>query len=151
MRSFILSGEGRSSQNGQDAHVTIVKLYPGTSHVLRKYTSDHDHPIGEANAIYTWLSDETRCHIEEMLCMGITHDKIVSDWLFPLNLRLTEGVKLSEIQGDCYEGLYGATERAKSIGRHGFVTARDIWRIEVCAGQQPKMEAHLMEDYPEKH
>lgn len=43
--------------------------------------------------------------IEEMPYMGITHNKIVGDQLLSLNLMLTEEFKLSEIQGDCYEGL----------------------------------------------
>lgn len=42
-----------------------VKLYPGTSHVFGMCTIDHDHPIGEANAMYTWLLDETQCQLKK--------------------------------------------------------------------------------------
>ena len=56
----------------------IVKLYPGTSHVLGKYTSNHNHPIGGVNVRFMCLSDLTKDQILEMLHMGISHDKIVS-------------------------------------------------------------------------
>lgn len=60
----------------------IVKLYPGTSCVLGKYTSNHNHLIGGVNAWFMCLSDVTKDQILEMLHMGISHDKIVSHNLY---------------------------------------------------------------------
>ena len=57
----------------------IVKLCPGTCYVLGKYTLNHSHLIGGANAQFTHLSDVTKDQIFKMLHMGISHDKIVSN------------------------------------------------------------------------
>lgn len=90
--------------------------------------------------------------IEEMPYMGITHNKIVGDQLLSLNLMLTEEFKLSEIQGDCYEGLYGATEKAKNISKCDFFITQDIQRLEVCTGPSVTQNRSTSDgNYPERH
>ena len=65
-------------QTGCKCHL-MVKLYPGTSHVLGKYTTEHSHPVCGVNVRFTCLSEAPKDQILEMLHMGINHDKIVSN------------------------------------------------------------------------
>ena len=62
--SFIPSGEGRTSQSGQDAHVTLRSSYIQVPPMCSECAL-YDHPIGEANAMYTWLLDETQCQLKK--------------------------------------------------------------------------------------
>lgn len=59
-------------------HLTL-KCYTGTSKVLGIYEDKHTHSIGPANARFTRLTVETRTRIAEMLRMGISHKRIVSN------------------------------------------------------------------------
>jgi hypothetical protein len=58
------------------SHLTI-KCYPNTEHILGLYEDNHSQPIGQDNARFTRLPEETRLRMAEMLCMGITHKRIV--------------------------------------------------------------------------
>jgi len=55
----------------------IVKCYPNTEQVLGLYEATHSHPIGQDNARFMRLPEETRVRIAEMLRMGVTHEHIV--------------------------------------------------------------------------
>lgn len=93
-------------QTGCECHL-MVKLYPGTSHVLGKYTAEHSHPVGGVNVRFTCLLEAPKDQILEMLHMGINHDKIVSnDFLsYSEKLRLIDCIsflRYKEIALWCY-------------------------------------------------
>lgn len=66
-----------SKQCGCTSHL-IVKCYPNTEQVLGLYEDEHSHPIGQDNARFTCLPEETHLQMAEMLRMGISHKQIVS-------------------------------------------------------------------------
>lgn len=55
----------------------VVKSYPNTNVLLGQYHADHSHPIGDENARFTSLSQETRIRIAEMLRLKMSHSQIV--------------------------------------------------------------------------
>jgi hypothetical protein len=70
-----------------ECHLTI-KAYPNTFKILGQYHATHSHPIGDRNAQFTKLPEETRIQTAEMLCMGITHDRIVCCRLINLSCSI---------------------------------------------------------------
>ncbi|KAH9009639.1 hypothetical protein EDB84DRAFT_1245003, partial [Lactarius hengduanensis] len=63
-KSGATAPEGRerkipSKKTGCRCRLTI-KLYRHTETILGKYENEHDHPLGDENLRFTWLSDKTR-------------------------------------------------------------------------------------------
>ena len=56
-----------------------IKFYQHTDMNLERYEDAHDHPLGDKNSRFTWLTDRTRDLVVEMVCQGIESKVIVSN------------------------------------------------------------------------
>src|ERR1700722_3780658 len=98
----------------------IVKFYPNMEQVLGLYEATHSHPIGQDNARFTRLPEETRVRIAEMLRMGVTHEHIVRN-VFWLKHSYVNFHKLFTIQGNQYRDDHSAGKKAAS--QNDFITS----------------------------
>ena len=55
----------------------VIRTYPNTGKVLGKYIGEHDHAIGMENLRFTWLPNDVRLRIADLLCMGVSKENIV--------------------------------------------------------------------------
>ena len=67
-----------SKKTGCRCQLTI-KFYQHTDTILGRYEDAHDHPLGDENLRFTWLTDRTRDLVMEMVCQGIESKVIVSN------------------------------------------------------------------------
>ncbi|KAJ7436515.1 hypothetical protein B0H11DRAFT_1754820 [Mycena galericulata] len=56
-----------------------VKTYPGMQEVLGRYTHEHSHPTGDANARFVRIPAETRLRIAELLRMGVDRARVLRE------------------------------------------------------------------------
>ena len=56
----------------------IIKQYPQTKTILRKYDSQHDHPLGDENLQFLRLSHCIRSLVMDMICEGTDPEAILS-------------------------------------------------------------------------
>ena len=56
-----------------------IKFYQHTDTILGRYEDADNHPLGDKNLRFTWLTDRTRDLVMEMVCQGIESTVIVSN------------------------------------------------------------------------
>jgi hypothetical protein len=60
----------------------VVKAYPSTDTLLGKYITNHDHPIGIQNLIYTRVSANAKGKARELLQQGVGPRQVVCNCRF---------------------------------------------------------------------
>ncbi|KAJ7737803.1 hypothetical protein DFH07DRAFT_689677, partial [Mycena maculata] len=86
-----------------------VKTYPGMEEVLGRYTHEHSHPTGDANAHFIRIPVEIRVRIAELLCMGVDCARV-----------------LQEVRGNVHTEDNLEEIRSRPSSRNEFITAVDI-------------------------
>ncbi|KAJ3545229.1 hypothetical protein NMY22_g2517 [Coprinellus aureogranulatus] len=81
--------------------------------VVGRYTPEHNHPLGHANARFTSISPETRKSIEEMLKSGVSPENV-----------------LRSVHRNKYDERNLNNLRTSQASRDDFITRADIRRIE---------------------
>jgi hypothetical protein len=82
--------------------------------VLGRYTNEHSHPTGDANARFVRIPVETRLRIAELLRMGVDRARV-----------------LQEVRGNVHTEDNLEELRNQPSARNEFITMADIRQIEV--------------------
>ncbi|KAJ7687489.1 hypothetical protein B0H17DRAFT_1136217 [Mycena rosella] len=113
----------RQAEDGCPCRLT-VKTYPNTPRVLGLYITEHSHPTGDANIIFTRIPLQTRGKIEELLRQGMRPDLV-----------------LNQVRGNVHTEDNLPTLTQEPARREEFINSRDVGRIQK---PQKKIEAETV-------